>query len=554
MNDDRDIRTAFDNLRRDAATRVSAGESLDRLKRRNTWWRRAAVPAFAAAVVVLVAVGAFALIPLGEDAPPVATEPGPAPTVAPTVVDTTPVTTPDPTDTTIVVGTAPPPPAGLPAFSAGDVLVAGDESLYSWDGTEATLLLDAKGLVVDDDFAGGIIYTHPDAIWWIPYGSYESQFLLAGRVDLHGVALIDGTTTVMYTESSESDTPVTRLHLLTIQVEPEAPTVVTEDRVVWEMGPMEGGVSRVSYGGGILAITVQTDGGVYFDFVDPAGNPVDVPGPQSEFGEMFLWADQGLLSPDGSVLVYLEADDAPVDLVAWDTAAGVELARHPLDPEDQAWPGRIRADFDGRTIVVAQQLATWTDPLSFTYADGAFTPGPAVGINGAPSLVTAVEPVEPPPPATECTVGDFTDEPYGDLPDPVAVARADVIDAARACDYDALEEIALASGEFFYFFDQYRQGDFASGDGDEILEVILDLVNQPFGTLEAGEPYGTLYIWPRAATYATWDDVTDEDLDYLRRMGYDETEFAAYADFGGYVGWRTAITADGEWLNITAGD
>lgn len=549
MNDDEKIRPAFHRLRRDVATTVSASDGLDRLERRDARWRRAAVPALGAAVFVLVAVGAFALLRSEQPVQVGVTTLPPVPTTAPVVPDTTPVTSPDTVPET-TPGTFPD-PAGLPDIGPGDVLVAGDESIYSWNGSGATLLLDAPALTVVADLFDGIVYNHSDSMWWIPEGSFESQLLVPRRVDLHTVALIEDQPTAIYTESTESDSPVTSVHLYGV--------FTGEDRIVYEFGPMEGGISRVSYGGGLLALTVQTDGGVFFAFTDVEGNAVDVPNPLPELSENFTWADQALLSPDGGTLLYLEGDELreAVDLVMWDMTAGAEVGRLPLGG---SWQGRIGADFDGRTVVVSQQLASWTEPLRFELSGGVLTPATTVGIGGSPSIVRAPQPSGGPsttlPPARCSADSGFADVPYGDMPAPVASTRAQLAAAAVGCDFDRLDEIAAASGQLFVTFEPWQPGLLAAAEegGDPVTGVILRLVNQPFGITDGGEELGNIYVWPRVASYESWAEATDEDLDFLRLMGDDEQSFQFYEDFGGYAGWRLGITENGDWLFLTVGD
>ena len=48
------------------------------------------------------------------------------------------------------------------------------------------------------------------------------------------------------------------------------------------------------------------------------------------------------------------------------------------------------------------------------------------------------------------------------------------------------------------------------------------------------------------------------DADELRRLGYSETDIAGFEEFGGYLGWRAAVTQDATgtwtWTVFVAGD
>ena len=66
-------------------------------------------------------------------------------------------------------------------------------------------------------------------------------------------------------------------------------------------------------------------------------------------------------------------------------------------------------------------------------------------------------------------------------------------------------------------------------------------------------PEGEIYVWPAAHSYETWEQVTEEDLDELARI-HSEGELDSFASAGGYLGWRTGIAENGEWMFFIAGD
>jgi hypothetical protein len=161
-------------------------------------------------------------------------------------------------------------------------------------------------------------------------------------------------------------------------------------------------------------------------------------------------------------------------------------------------------------------------------------------------------------PEVECsTAGVRLTLPEQDLPAAVADVRERVFEAAVACDYETLEEIALEQGEGFTFSygatesaaDFWREREEA-GDaepGPKPMLALATILTLPFTRNEAGS-----YAWPTAyqesPTDADWQAIVDtglysqEQVDQMRSGGI------------GYVGYRTAITPDGDWQFFVAGD
>lgn len=138
------------------------------------------------------------------------------------------------------------------------------------------------------------------------------------------------------------------------------------------------------------------------------------------------------------------------------------------------------------------------------------------------------------------------------LPTPVASTRDAIVTAATACDFEALEDLAV--------------DDFTSsfgGGGVENLELWEDQGQTPMATLlhlfdmnHAAVPVegGEIYVWPASATYESWQEtVSEEELEELTRI-HTEEELDQFASAGGYLGWRTAIDQEGNWLYFGAGD
>jgi hypothetical protein len=182
-----------------------------------------------------------------------------------------------------------------------------------------------------------------------------------------------------------------------------------------------------------------------------------------------------------------------------------------------------------------------------------------------PAPVTVTETVaetEPEPVETETepgvacsTAGLRLTLPEQELPPEVAEVRQRVFDAAVACDYETLEEIALERGAGFTF--SYGGGDSAAGFWREAEEAgtseplpmraLAQILALPYTRNEAGS-----YAWPTAydesPTEADWQALVDaglysaEDVELMQTTGT------------GYLGYRTAITPDGDWQFFVAGD
>lgn len=151
---------------------------------------------------------------------------------------------------------------------------------------------------------------------------------------------------------------------------------------------------------------------------------------------------------------------------------------------------------------------------------------------------------------------DLTEQPG--LPDAVAEARRRIARAAVACDYDALGDLATGNddGPFTYSFGdsgdpaRFWQRQEREGTG-EPLRHLVGILDRPYATVEAGGV--TRYAWPSAFTYDSWADVPTAERDALRPL-YDEDDFEFFEKFGGYIGYRVIIVADGTWTVFVAGD
>ncbi len=165
-----------------------------------------------------------------------------------------------------------------------------------------------------------------------------------------------------------------------------------------------------------------------------------------------------------------------------------------------------------------------------------------------------LEAEEPAGPEGECsTAGLRLNLPDQDLPAPVADVRKRVFDAAIACDYVTLEQIALEQGEGFTY--SYGvEADSAAGHWQELEEsgteepmrILATILTMPYTRNESGS-----YAWPTAYS----ESPTDEAWQALVDAGlYSQEEIDSMKAGGMYFGYRTAITADGDWQFFVAGD
>lgn len=146
--------------------------------------------------------------------------------------------------------------------------------------------------------------------------------------------------------------------------------------------------------------------------------------------------------------------------------------------------------------------------------------------------------------------------PQPELPGAVADMRMRMIEAAKACDYRELADLALAGDSTFtYSFGGgggpgafWRE---AEAEGRAPLRSLVEILDGPFATRSVDGT--TQYLWPSAYAYERWEDVPPAAREELRRM-YGEEDLRRFEQFGSYVGDRVGITGDGDWIFFVAGD
>ena len=184
-------------------------------------------------------------------------------------------------------------------------------------------------------------------------------------------------------------------------------------------------------------------------------------------------------------------------------------------------------------------------------SDGDDAAAPVTVTETVTETQTVTQPAEEP--STECsTSGIRLTLPEQELPAEVADVRQRIFDAAVACDYDTLEQIALEKGAGFTF--SYGGGDSAAAHwreledsgAEEPMRVLATILTLPFTRNESGS-----YAWPTAynesPTDADWQALVDAGL-------YSQEQIDSMKAGGMYLGYRTAITPDGDWQFFVAGD
>jgi hypothetical protein len=193
-------------------------------------------------------------------------------------------------------------------------------------------------------------------------------------------------------------------------------------------------------------------------------------------------------------------------------------------------------------------------------SEDAASPSPeTVTVTVTETETAETEPAEtaaPEPPAGDCsTAGLRLTLPEQELPGAVADVRQRVFDAAVACDYDTLEQIALEQGEGFTF--SYGAGpddsaaehwrELEESGSEEPMKTLATILTLPHTRNESGS-----YAWPSAYT----ESPTDADWQALVDAGVYPQELIDQMRGGGvgYLGYRTAITPEGDWQFFVAGD
>jgi hypothetical protein len=178
---------------------------------------------------------------------------------------------------------------------------------------------------------------------------------------------------------------------------------------------------------------------------------------------------------------------------------------------------------------------------------GDMTPSTSVETTTTLDMTTTLETIE-----TTCSATGISmpSTPSG-VPEPVAATSAAIATAASSCDLEALEN--LATDTFTTSFGGGGVENLARWEerGEGRLGTLLQLLDMSHGTVDSGET--TIYVWPAAFIYDSWEEIPDELLAELSEI-YTQEELDLISGFGSYAGWRTSIDEDGNWLSFVEGD
>jgi hypothetical protein len=159
------------------------------------------------------------------------------------------------------------------------------------------------------------------------------------------------------------------------------------------------------------------------------------------------------------------------------------------------------------------------------------------------------------PKSDTCSASELGAEPVPDqeLPPRVRAKRADIVAAARACDFSRLQELALAApdGADAGFTFSYAAGrtpgaywHAAEARGEPVLARLVQVLS----LTPAREPSG-LHVWPAVHAAGAGDDAWREVAQL-----YSPAEIARMRAGDGYLGYRVGIGEDGDWQFFVAGD
>ena len=363
---ERDLHTAFQNLKEDVMSNVQTERQLEKITERRGWVRPGLV-AFAGAAALVLLIGASLLVLRPSDptdtVPPATGSTAPPSTLAETstppttsgLIETT--TTSTPPSTSDAPETTTIPPVSVPALDAGMVLIAQpggrDFSLPAIDTDSVAVNAD----VAVGDRQGGLIIESGETVSW-------------GRPDMPMVALCSGAafavSEIRLEDSAVIDGEVNVIFIVAGGVEEERYEQVWSYRLsdgelamLYETGAYEGGIRRASLQNDTLVITRHAEGFSWFEFFTAAGDEIEVANPKPDMAEFPVVVDHGVLSPDGTTLVYLAGDSpAPpeagnwrVDLIVFDLENGNEDRR--MEIELGNWYS-ARMDYDGSGVVIGR--------------------------------------------------------------------------------------------------------------------------------------------------------------------------------------------------------
>jgi hypothetical protein len=152
-------------------------------------------------------------------------------------------------------------------------------------------------------------------------------------------------------------------------------------------------------------------------------------------------------------------------------------------------------------------------------------------------------------PGAECSAAGLSvDLPRdAELPEAVAVVRTQIAAAAQACDYDRLQQLALAQDGFTYSYGgETSASDYWAGAeerGEQVMKILVESLRQ------TGHLFQGNWVWPTAYS----DTPTDADWSALSGL-YPADQLTSWREQGQFLGYRVGITPAGDWQFFVAGD
>lgn len=138
------------------------------------------------------------------------------------------------------------------------------------------------------------------------------------------------------------------------------------------------------------------------------------------------------------------------------------------------------------------------------------------------------------------------------LPPRVARTWQRIVDAAAACDFDALARLARPATTFSYGgggIEVVRRAE-EHGDGDLATLLRVMGLSHRQRTDDSGR---TWVAWPAASLRDSWESTPQPEREELTAIHSPEV-IASFADNGHYLGWRVGIRGNGAWAYYVAGD
>lgn len=258
----------------------------------------------------------------------------------------------------------------------------------------------------------------------------------------------------------------------------------------------------------------------------------EAPGLAIDLGVDGLWPNVQFPSPDADVVSERR-----------ETVAGHEAVRR----EQRSVPGTILPEGTLSTVWVVNLEPLGLVASTSDYADLDYAANQQVLDGMIASLKLADVP--------RCSAegADPEVEPQ-DIPEPVAAKRQAVAAAGAACDYAELDKLAAPGFKAGFGGEDgppsvtWRRSE---ASGQEPMRFLVGMLDRPVRVAPNMSP--TAYAWPSAFTYDSWAAVPEADKEALRPL-YDDEDFKGFAEFGGYLGWRTTIEESGSWDFYVAGD